>query len=216
MQQAVSLLRGWNYHIAADSPAALIFNVFFTTGARPCAANASAPIKPRSRPASPSASVRACSRDDEVGWFQRDRLQAIRDTFRASLDELTTKLGNDMAGWTWGRLHTLRSPTFCRSAATSAQLLDLNGKPCGGDNVTVCSGTADGNYASALGAGYRMVAEMADPNAGLWAIEVAGASGHPGSPHYADQIDAWGAGELHYIALKGDVGGVLMTLEPSK
>jgi acyl-homoserine lactone acylase PvdQ len=56
---------------------------------------------------------------------------------------------------------------------------------------------------------------LSDPDAGIWETEVAGASGHPGSPHYADQIDPWAAGELHYIALKGDVGGAVTTLEPT-
>jgi penicillin amidase len=65
-----------------------------------------------------------------------------------------------------------------------------------------------------LGAGYRMVADMADPDAGLWATEIAGTSGHPGSPHYADQIDPWLAGELHFVPLKGDIGGTVLTLEP--
>src|ERR1019366_3424690 len=93
-------------------------------------------------------------------------------------------------------------------------LLDLTGKPCGGDNATVNAGTMDDHFASVLGAGYRMIADLADPSAGLWATEVAGSSGHPGSPHYADQIEPWSAGELHYIPLQGDIGGVVLTLEP--
>ena len=126
---------------------------------------------------------------DDAGWFQRDRVQAIRETFRASLDELTTKLGNDPATWTWGRMHVLNQPHFLSKRGELGQLLDLNGKPCGGDNVTVCSGSADASYTSALGAGFRMVADLADPDAGVWQTEVAGVSGHPGSPHYRDQID---------------------------
>jgi acyl-homoserine lactone acylase PvdQ len=58
-----------------------------------------------------------------------------------------------------------------------------------------------------------MVVEMADPNAGLWMTEVAGVSGHRASPHYADQIDPWVAGELKYTALKGDVEGAAIILE---
>jgi penicillin amidase len=124
-------------------------------------------------------------------------------------------MGNDMNAWNWGRLHVLAQPHFLSKRGDLGALLDLNGKPCGGDNVTVCSGSADASYAAALGAGFRMVAELSDPDAGIWETEVAGASGHPGSPHYADQIDPWAAGELHYIALKGDVGGAVTTLEPT-
>ena len=214
VQQAVSLLRGWNYHIAADSPAALIFDAFFTHWLKTvCRERLPADQAAFATATAVGIASRLIAKD-EAGWFQRDRLVAMRETFRATLDELTTKLGNDMAAWSWGRLHVLMQPHFLSNRGELGQLLDLSGKPCGGDNVTVCSGTADANYAAALGAGYRMVVEMADIDAGLWATEVAGTSGHPGSPHYADQIDAWAAGELHYIPLKGEIGGVVLTLEP--
>jgi hypothetical protein len=55
---------------------------------------------------------------------------------------------------------------------------------------------------------------LGDPNAGLWAVEVAGSSGHPGSPRYAEQVEPWSAGDLHYITLKGDIDGSVLTLEP--
>ena len=50
--------------------------------------------------------------------------------------------------------------------------------------------------------------------AARWSVEVAGTSGHLGSPHYADQLPIWGAGELHYVPLKGDIAGVVLALEP--
>lgn len=214
VQQAVSLLRGWNYRIAADSAAATIFNVFFTHWCKTiCRERLPADQAAFASVNAVGIASRLLARDD-AGWFQRDRVGAIRETFRASLDELTTKLGADLATWTWGRMHVLAQPHFLSKRGDLGQLLDLNGKPCGGDNVTVNSGSADANYASALGAGFRMVAEMADPHAGAWMTEVAGVSGHRGSPHYADQIDPWALGELHYLPLKGEIGGVVMTLEP--
>jgi penicillin amidase len=120
-----------------------------------------------------------------------------------------------MNAWTWGRMHVLCQPHFLSKRGELGQLLDLTGKPCGGDNVTVCSGTADANWMSALGAGYRMVADLADTDAGLWQTEVAGVSGHPGSPHYRDQIDSWALGELYYVPLKGKTGGAVITLQPN-
>jgi penicillin G amidase len=82
-------------------------------------------------------------------------------------------------------------------------LLDLSGVPVRGDVTTVCSSTPDAQYRAWLGASYRMVADLADPRQGLWAIDVAGNSGHPGSAHYDDQIAPWSAGGYHYIALNG-------------
>ncbi len=205
VQQAVSLLRGWNYHIAADSPAATIFNVFFANW---CKAVGRERMPADQAVFAAGNAVGIASRlmvQDSVGWFQRDRVQAIRETFRASLDEIAAKLGSDPATWTWGRLHFLVQPHYLSKRGDLGQLFDLTGKPCGGDAVTVNSGSMDGAFGSVLGAGFRMVADLSDPAAGLWMIEVAGASGQPGSPHYADQIDSWAAGELHYLALKGDV-----------
>ena len=214
VQQAVSLLRGWNYHVRADSAAATVFNVFFTQWCKTvCRERMPVDVANFAALNAVGIASRLLGRD-LVGWFQRDRTEAMRETFRAVLDELTTKLGPDMATWTWGRMHVLAQPHFLSNRGDLGQLLDLTGAPCGGDNATVNAGTMDANFASMIGAGYRMVADMADADAGLWVSEVAGTSGHPGSPHYADQIEPWSAGELHYIPLKGDIGGVVMILEP--
>jgi penicillin amidase len=215
VQQAASILRGWNYHIAVDSPAATIFDVFFTHWCKTvCRERLPVDQAAFAAAACVGIAARLLARD-EYGWFQRDRVSAILTAFRATLDELTTKLGDDMLTWTWGRVHVLNQPHFLSKRGDLGQLLDLNGKPCGGDNVTVNSGTADANWTSALGAGYRMVADLADADAGLWQTEVAGVSGHPGSPHYSDQIDGWALGELHYIALKEQPRGQSLILEPN-
>lgn len=214
VKQAVSILRGWNYAIAVDSPAATIFDVFFSHWSK-TVCRERLPADQANFVAGVCYGIAArLIAKDEAGWFQRDRNQALRETFRATLDDLTTRLGSDMSGWNWGRLHTLAQPHFLSKRGDLGSLLDLNGQPCGGDNLTVNSGTADANYAAALGAGFRMVADMADTNLGAWMSEVAGVSGHPGSPHYGDQIAPWAAGELYYVALAGDVGGMVLTLDP--
>jgi penicillin amidase len=213
VQQGVSLLRGWNYHIAVDSAAATIFDVFFAHWSKAvCRERLPADQADFVAGISYGIAARMIAKDD-VGWFQRNRAQAIRAAFRAALDELTARLGADMTTWTWGLLHTLAQPHFLSKRGDLGQLMDLSGKPCGGDNQTVNSGTADANWAAALGAGFRMVAEMSDGDAGLWMTEVAGVSGQPGSPHYGDQIDPWAAGELHYIALRGENGRAVVTLD---
>lgn len=204
VQQALSLLRVWNYHVAADSAAATIFNVFFTNW---CKAVGRERLPADQAAFAAGNAVGIASKlmvQDSVGWFQRDRIEAIRETFRAAIDEIAAKLGPDPATWTWGRMHVLVQPHYLSKRGELGQLFDLTGKPCGGDAVTVNAGGMDSTYGSALGAGFRMVADLSDPNAGLWMIEVAGASGQLGSPHYADQIDSWATGELHYLALRGD------------
>jgi penicillin amidase len=139
---------------------------------------------------------------DDVGWFHRfDRGNAIRQTFRAALDEVASRLGPDVATWQWNRLHTLVQRHFLCTRGELGLLLDRNGCPAPGDATTVCSTTSDANHAAVMGASYRMVADLADGHQGLWAISIPGASGHPGSRHYDDQVGPWSEGEFHYLSL---------------
>jgi penicillin amidase len=60
-----------------------------------------------------------------------------------------------------------------------------------------------------------MVTDFADPKLGMWAVEVGSTSGHPGSPHYDDQIQPWREGKWHYVSLAADtVDGARLELCP--
>src|SRR5205085_2763510 len=130
---------------------------------------------------------------NDVGWFnRRDRRRAVQGALLAALDDLTARLGPDPAAWKWGRLHTIVQKHFLSGIGDLGTLPDRSGIPVRGDMTTVCSTTPDANYAAHMGASYRMVADLADPRAPMRAVDVAGVSGHPGSPHYDDQIAPWG------------------------
>src|SRR5262249_27093831 len=74
-------------------------------------------------------------------------------------------------------------------------------------------------FESRTGAGYRHVADLAGSPPGLWAVDAQSQSGHPGSPHYADQFPGWLRGEYHYLPLGGGEASrpatSSLTLEPS-
>ncbi len=213
---AASYLRGWNYHVRADSVPALLFNVFFANWCRTvCRERLPAQIA-AAVAGQPVGLAGRLLAGDAGCWFRRGRTEAIRETFVAALDDLTSRLGPDMATWTWGRLHVLTQPHFLSGRGELGELFDLTSTPCAGDSATVNAAIMNENFAAFLGAGYRMVADLADPDAGLWQIEVAGVSGHVGSAHYGDQIEPWSAGELHYLPLKGDIGGTVLILEPKR
>lgn len=194
---AVELLKAWDFRVAVDSAAAAVFNVFF---ARWCKSVARERLPAATADFGSALAGGVAARllaGDRHGWFQSDRRTAIRDTFAAALDELTTKLGADMSTWSWGRVHPLVQKHFLSGRGDLGLLLDRSGLPCPGDGTTVCSGTPDATHAAWLGASYRMVADLGEPGARLRAVDVAGASGHPGSPHYDDQLQPWADGELH-------------------
>jgi penicillin amidase len=110
-----------------------------------------------------------------------------------ALTDLGEALGPDMNAWCWERLHVTR-PLHPLAAAFPhlAGTLNPPAAAVGGDGETV-------NAASFLpGAGYhvaitsvaRYVFDLADWEASGWVVPH-GASGHPDSPHRADQLAAW-------------------------
>jgi penicillin amidase len=216
--QAIELLRRWDLRVAKDSVGAALFNVFFAHWCRAVVAIRlpADEVTLVATLASPLAARLLTA--DAAGWFaQQDRHAAIRTAFAAALAELTAKLGPNMDGWTWGRLHTLNQRHFLSARGELGQLLDRSGLEIPGEANTVNSATPDPDHRCSMGAGFRMVADLADPGRGIWAVEIAGASGHPGSPHYDDQLAPWSQGQYHYIPLAADVEAVsTLLLEPER
>ncbi len=99
---------------------------------------------------------------------------------------------------TWGELHR---PRFTHPLSSlfpdAAVLLDPPGPIVGGDgdtvqaNGTLCSGGLETTYGPIA----RYAYDVGNWDAGGWLV-FHGASGHPGSPHYADQLESWAKGEL--------------------
>ncbi len=108
---------------------------------------------------------------------------------------LESALGPEMGEWRWGRLH--RTAHRHTLAATFPDLADLLNPPAvalGGDGDTPQAAA----YPGLGGAGFtivntavaRYVFDLADWDRSGWIVPL-GASGHPGSPHYADQLQSW-------------------------
>ena len=117
----------------------------------------------------------------------------IRGSLAAAVVELTERLGPDMGSWRWGDIHRTNpqhplSPIF----PAAADLLDPPGYEYGGDAETpqaaAYSFTDRFNVSST--SSNRYIHDTADWNRSLWVVPL-GASGHPGSPHYADQAPLW-------------------------
>jgi len=124
----------------------------------------------------------------ETGWPA-----ILAHALDGAVAELCEALGEDMDAWQWARLHRTR-PRHPLVAAFPrlADGLDPPSVAVGGDGETV-------NAASFLpGAGYdvavtsvaRYVFDLGDWEASGWVVPC-GASGHPGHPHWADQLPAW-------------------------
>ncbi len=130
---------------------------------------------------------------------------------------LAEALGQVAAGTTaWGEAH---QPRFAHALSPAmpelAPLLDPPSRPVGGDGDTVmaigllpAAGPA-GTY----GALCRYVFDVGAWENCRWAV-FAGASAHPGSPHYADQNATWSACQM--VPMRYDWGAVERAAETTQ
>jgi len=79
-----------------------------------------------------------------------------------------------------------------------ARWLNPPSAPLGGDGETVQAAAyiPGAGYALSSTSVARYVFDVADWDRSAWVVPL-GASGHPGSPHYADQARSWAAVQLH-------------------
>jgi penicillin amidase len=110
-----------------------------------------------------------------------------------TLDDLTRALGSDIESWRWGRLHATR-PRHPLSLVWPglAPALDPPSLPMGGDGDTVQAAAfvPAAGYSLTNTSVARYVFDLGDWERSRWIIPL-GASGHPGSPHFADQAADW-------------------------
>jgi penicillin G amidase len=117
----------------------------------------------------------------------------IASALQRAVTELQKRLGEDMHTWTWGRLHHTRPRhPLSRVFPACAALLDPPTVSAGGDGDTPQQGgysTVDRFVLTALSVN-RYIHDPSDWRRSRWIVPL-GASGHPGSPHYADQAELW-------------------------
>jgi len=123
---------------------------------------------------------------------------ALARALAGAVAELRDRLGPDPSAWRWGRIH-LTQPQHPLSLVRSelARWLDPPSVPMGGDGETVqnTSFIAAAGYGITTTSVARYAFDLGDWERSGWVIPL-GVSGHPGSPHYADQIPAWREGRL--------------------
>ena len=200
--RAAAYLKSWDRRMEPDSVGASIFELFFPRWAGEIAAeHFEGDATPLLAGAMSGLATELLS-EDRHGWFtDGGRDGAVLKAMNATLDALTERLGDDMSGWTWGSIHRLRLSHHLAGRGEIFGTLERGGDPVGGSGITVCNTGFDPNYMAAMGANYRLNADLADDPPGLWAVDTAGQSGHPASPNYCDQPPDWLAGRHHYLPL---------------
>ncbi len=140
-------------------------------------------------------------KDDDDEFLPNGRTwdEILSDALTGAVDELTGPLGADMSGWVWGKVHHT-NPMHPLSATFPETDGALNPPqiPMGGGIDTPQAGSfSQGNKYVITGLSVnRYIHDPSDWSKSKW-VSPLGASGHPGSTHYADQAPIWG--EVDYV-----------------
>jgi penicillin amidase len=209
-RQALTLLRGWDGHVAIDSPAAAVYELFLAemedrvARAKAPRAFAAALGEPFG-PITPynflcyrrTGHLARLLREQPAGWFARPWPEEVADALAAVIRRLRAQHGDSPAGWAFGRLRPLllRHPLGRKSWLAS--VFNVGPIPFGGDADTINQGAAlpldplapVDNIAS-----LRMAVDVGAWENSRFSLP-GGQSGNPLSPHYQDLFPLWQRGE---------------------
>jgi penicillin G amidase len=165
---------------------------------------------------------RAGERDD--AWLPGERSwdEVLAEAWAATVAELRAELGDDVAQWRYGRIHTLTIRHPLGALPALASVFNRGPFATGGDDDTVCMGYVPREYASAplyVGPSYRQICDPTDWDRSQ-SIQPVGQSGHPGSLHYADFVQPWLNMQYHPMPWSRtrveEAAAARMTLSPGK
>ncbi len=138
-------------------------------------------------------------------WFDlgegMTREDLLVNTLRENVDYLKIACGPRIEDWTWSKLHQITFSHSLGSVKPLDRFFNRGPYPLGGDFDTIWASGATRNDLShdlIVGPPFRFIADLQDWNRSLGML-VPGQSGHPMSPHYADNIQGWLKGDYHPI-----------------
>lgn len=209
LQQAISLLRDWDFHMRADRPEPLLYQAWTRALVRDLTADELGSLASRYDSDQPLFLIRVLTREsdwcDRIDTEPRESCDFILENALAeAVAELTETLGNDLAAWRWGDVHT------ARFEHRPLGLLPLIGGLFGGEIATnggdhtlnrgqTSGGASAHPYAHRHGPGLRVAIDMADPDRSLFQIAM-GQNGNAFGPNFNDWLTDWRDGAYRTLA----------------
>ncbi len=202
--RGLELLRHWDLDEAPDSTAATVYQVW-VNHLVPMTVERVAPgaVQDLIEGGSLAAIIQYLQNpDSRLGSnpsAARDEL--LLASLTAGIEDLARQLGRDMTTWGWGRVHRM---TFTPAVASLADAdlrarLSLPALALGGSGNSPHAAAFDPpRFDVVAGASVRMVLDVGDWDRSV-TINAPGQSADPSSPHYADLLQSWGAGQ--YVPL---------------
>ncbi|MDZ7268763.1 MAG: penicillin acylase family protein [candidate division KSB1 bacterium] len=211
-QNALLLLREWDYVERVESVAAAIFNVWSLEFLRATLRDELGDSLFQSYTQWSNLAVRSLEHfvsHPASPWFddrRTERRETAREIARQSLHTalafLEKHFGGIIGDWEWGRLHQLTLAHVFGQRRPLDYLFNVGPIPIGGSANTISKAEyhLSKPYAAVIGPSVRMIVDMAAPQVRLQVLP-GGASGQPRSPHYQDQVKLWQQGRYKRILL---------------
>ncbi|RYE51521.1 MAG: penicillin acylase family protein, partial [Hyphomicrobiales bacterium] len=122
----------------------------------------------------------------------------LSESLASALADLRKRLGPDVSGWEWGKLHGIKlTPAVATLAgAEESAAMKVGPSPLGGSSSTVAPAAYRGNnFAAIVGASVRLVIDVGDWDRSLF-LNMPGQSGKADDPHYKDLFPRWLSGDF--------------------
>jgi penicillin amidase len=211
LEAVVGLLRDWDGELSSDSAAAAIYEIFnlrlmnlilkdrlgelairyIGKGPTPVLADMSI-FSQRAREW-----LHSILEQPESHWFDlghgETREEVLRIALQETMNYLKEEFGPQVKNWTWGKLHRLVFPHPLGRGTLLQRIFNRGPYSVGGDNSTIwltSFSKLDLRMENLVGPPFRFIADLGDWRNSLGLL-TPGQSGHPGSQHYADQVEAW-------------------------
>jgi penicillin G amidase len=216
--EPLGLLGDWDGDLAADSPAAALFEVWYRRHLRLDLLRVA--LARVVEPERVEAALRAVLPDEVLladarvdldllenpgDRFGPDPDAVLADVLRSSLSaavaDVEQLLGTDRDGWSWGRLHVarLRHPLTAVLGDALAERTAVGPAPRGGSGDTVGNTAYTPDFLQSAGSTFRIVVDVGSWDDSL-VVNSPGQSGDPDSPHYADLFGTWAADDAFPLA----------------
>ena len=180
------LLSGWNYEMKPDSPAAALWNIWYTRHLAPVLGAFLAKDAE-----SPSVALDPLTLLD-VLTKPRARTVAYA-SLQGAFQETESLLGTDPKKWQWGDLHRIKfqHPLLAQATGKLHKDMRMTDYPRGGNaNTTNNTGFRGQGFDVASGASFRMVVDVGNWD-NAFATNAPGQSGDPRSKFYDNLLDNW-------------------------
>jgi penicillin amidase len=215
-RDAIALLRDWDGRVDAESPAAAVFELFVAElcvrVARAKAPNGWLAVVGETGLGTDGHNT-FCDRrvghlvrlmrDQPAGWFTRSWADEMADVLGGVVRKLRREVGPGPGFWVWGNVRQLwLTHALFGKSRLLGPAFNLGPVPVGGDANTPlqagCRPAAPTTFTHNI-PNLRVVFDLADPGASTFVL-CGGQSGNPCSPHHADQLPLWQAGETITVA----------------